>query len=250
MFYIYMVESAVMAERPSGETDPVSRELDQAKKVWGRGSGIYLNSYLEKLIPYLEFAQECHLSGENVVLSCRDLARLIDPEFKHHHKNKIQMWQQVVAEFAPLLRPTRVIPMKLDPEYFAGILAGVKTYEGRAWDPASPKNYADLRPGDLITFSVNQERLDWEVQCQRWSIDPRWQMSAQISEIFFAPTIHYLYQFIPGVDVGAEFQPYKQGVAELIQLGRASVYYGFPRYPRLIEDHGFLGIKLQSPVLV
>lgn len=227
-------------ERQQQELNPVEVELLQAKKAASRWPDPYLN----KLIIYLEFALDLGLNSREILLSCRDLAGLVDPEVLVCHQKLHRNWQMAVTRVVNISRPPRTITMQLEPEYFRGILDGIKTYEGRAWDPGSPKNYADLRSGDLITFTVNRERPNWLNQCSWWRINPGQKMTVSIEGIYFQPSVHAMYQFAPEVDVGAEFQPYKNGASELLQLQRAATYYGFPGYPEKISQYGFLGIKL------
>ena len=222
------------------KTDPVSIELDRAKQVWKRWP---TDEYLNRVITYLELAKECGLWNTGAVLSCQDLAGLVSPEIQSRNQSKIDAWRQVAAGYFAVPRPQRVLAMQLDPEYFIAILMGKKQYEGRAYDPRSPKRYADLRPTDEVIFTVNKDQPN-EDECRKWGVDPNWCMRAQIEEINFAPSVHYMFQYLPGIDVGAEFQPFKTGMAELVQLGRAATYYSFPEYPKKIQTHGFLGIKL------
>jgi hypothetical protein len=75
-------------------------------------------------------------------------------------------------------------------------------------------------------------------------------MTCTIKEVYFAPTVHGVYQ-IPKYN-GLGFQPM---VSELhghasLQLERAAVYHTFPGYHELIADHGFLGIQVENPLLV
>ena len=138
--------------------------------------------------------------------------------------------------------------MQLYPKYFKAVLLREKTYEGRAYYPESDKNYHDISEGDSIIFNICPETIGWENDCSRLELNPNMQMTTEVTEVNFAPTVHWMFQY--GPCFGEEFQPMINGSSELLYIQRAAVYYSFPNYKERIDKYGFLGLKLAEPKLV
>ena len=220
----------------------VEQELASVRKVLPNCSD---DPYVEAYYGYLGFAQDCGLGGKHIVLSCRDLAITKDSELHAQEQSKVRGWEATRRESGAIAREKREVTMKLYPQYFEGILRGVKKYEGRAYDPGSDKDYANLREGDSIVYSISQEFPGWQEEVKKWGLEANMRMKCEVGRIFFAPTVHGMYQYTPAL--GAEFQPYLSGVSELLQLQRVGVYYSFPGYPEKISKHGFRGIEMRNP---
>ena len=202
--------------------------------------------YFDKLHGYLSFAVECGLRGEEILLSCFDLADALDPYYRAlDWRVKTDFWFQETGKYKDIAREPRSITMQLYPQYFAAILDGRKKYEGRAFDPFSDKIYADIRQGDRIIFNINKEVNGWFKECVTLNLEPGMLMECLVGRVLFAPTVHGVYQF--NVNLGEEFQPVVTGTSEILQLQRAAIYYSFPDYARKIRDYGFLGIELVNP---
>ena len=226
----------------------VEQELARLRRGIRAGSPVLSEPVEERYQRYLEFAQSFGLGGEEVVWSCRDLALTLDQRWKGFESPKTAVWRKIRDEALVKSRPPRMIEMQLYPEYFAAIYRKAKSFEGRAYDPASPKDYPDIRKGDSIVFSVSREVVDWDVRCRTLGLDPQVPMVVEVGRVEFAPLVHWMYQ-LPGVE-GENFQPTISGVSELINLQRAAVYYTFPGYAQKITDHGFVGIEVTNPRLI
>jgi hypothetical protein len=225
----------------------VDQELARLRKDAGRQFPVFSDTLEERLYTYLEFARTCGLHQREIVLSCVDLALTLEQMWQGLELPKINAWGKARREALVKARPQRVIEMQLYPEYFSAIFAKRKVFEGRAYDPDSPKDYPDMREGDRIVFKVCREIPEWESRCQNLGINPDIPMVAEVGRIKFAPLVHWMYQ-LPGVE-GESFQPMISGASELINLQRAAVYYSFPGYAERIMDHGFVGIEVRDPRL-
>lgn len=208
------------------------------------------DSYTEKLELYLDWAQNCGLDGEHIVLSCIDLAQTLTdvPFFQAINAEKIMHWQKARQAALSVDRSPKIIPMKLDPLYFALILKKTKMYEGRAWNPESAHNYTDMRQGDTVRFSVDTRTENWSEASTAFGISSDFVMDGILENIYFAPLVHWMYQFTPCE--ADEFQPSIYGASELLQLQRAAVYYTFPDYTERIQENGFLGLEIFNPHLI
>ena len=225
------------------EVDVVSRELKRLR-------GISRDMQPDKLQGYLEWAAMWGLKGQSVVNSCLDLAKTTNQDLWFLQRRKMEEWNRKRAEFLERLRPPRTIRMQLYPAYFAAISTGVKRYEGRAYNPKSGKNYADLREGDKIVFNICREVEGWREENEQLGIDSDSLMEVKVRVVHYSPTVHGIYQYATrGDSLGGEFQPMIKGNSELLELQRAAVYYTFPAYKQRIIEHGFLGIELREPRL-
>lgn len=70
-------------------------------------------------------------------------------------------------------------------------------------------------------------------------------MRTTVEDVIFGPTVHSIVEKCP--KLGVELQPMISGASEPINLLRVGVYYTFPGYKELIQDNGFIGIKLADP---
>ncbi|HSX27930.1 MAG TPA: hypothetical protein VLF60_00590 [Candidatus Saccharimonadales bacterium] len=208
------------------------------------------DDYLQRVHTYLSWAKDCALSSERVVQSCIDLAETLTtiPELQESRAAKSADWERKRRSATATRRSSRTVRMELDPIYFAAILRGAKTFEGRAYKPDSDKNYPDIRADDQIQFYLSDREETFTEEARQLGIKAEDVMYCTVQDVFFAPTVHGVYQ-LPGFD-GDAFQPMIQGQSELLQLQRAGVYYTFPGYPELIAQHGFLGIQVHSPRLM
>ena len=208
------------------------------------------DDYIWRIRTYLNYAKECNLGSRAVVDSCVDLAETYTDvyEVAEMRRAKRDAWNAARESALMIEREPTEINMELDPIYFEAILRGVKTYEGRAYKPGSDKNYPDMRRNDRIRFRLSNRREDFaeDAACRGLSSDT--DMVCTVKEIYFAPTVHGMYQ-IPKFN-GLGFQPMIEGASELIQLQRAAIYHTFPGYHELIGQHGFLGIQVENPQLV
>lgn len=245
-----MIEIRKFLERRREQPSLLKAELSKVRKTLERRSGLYFlnDPYLEGAEMYLEWALRCGLGGQAIIDSCYDLALLKDEKLAlAFNREKIEAWEKARKSSLAVKREPTKIQMQLYPEYFAAILSGRKTHEGRAYDPQSEKAYHDIRQGDLVVFSICQEFSGWEDDCRRFDLKPNMIMATQVADILFAPTVHWMYQYCPCV--GEEFQPMINGPSELLYLQRAAVYYSFPGYKERIRNHGFVGIRLEKPRL-
>ena len=139
---------------------------DEIKKIEGMGGRLARNASM-----YLELALRWGLASRAIIDSCYDLATTttLPPQ---EERNEQRRWQDNRKKRLSLGRPPRVIQMQLYPSYFDAILKGDKTYEGRAFDPFSEKDYLDLREGDEIIFNVCREVGNWQDQCGELGLDP------------------------------------------------------------------------------
>lgn len=163
-------------------------------------------------------------------------------------QTKLDAWSRARSTALCKVRDSIEIDMELDPIYFEAILRGSKTYEGRAYKPESGKNYSDIRRNDLIRFRLSRRQEAFANEAAGRGLRPDMDMVCTVREIYFAPTVHGVYQ-IPRFN-GLGFQPMLDGPSEMLQLQRAAVYHTFPGYHELISAHGFLGIQVENPQLV
>lgn len=208
------------------------------------------DDYIYRVHSYLQYSKECGLSSRAVADSCIDLAETYTtiPEITEMHNEKLEAWRKARKHATKVARRPITINMELDPLYFEAILCGSKTYEGRAYKPDSNKNYPDIRRDDCIRFRLST-RQEWFVDdALSRGLHPDRVMECTVKEIYFAPTVHGMYQ-IPQF-CGLGFQPMISGPSEMLQLQRAAVYHTFPGYHDLICEHGFLGIHIEHPQLV
>jgi|GEM_PF-2709996 len=212
--------------------------------------GYDVDDYIWRVRTYLDLARHCALRSSALVNSCIDLAETLTdiPELTTRNEMKRVAWKSKRTEALRLQREPRMIAMELDPIYFDAILAGRKTFEGRAYKPDSDKNYPDIRRGDQIYFQLSLRQGDFPSQAAQFGLSANEGMLCTVDGIYFAPTVHGMYQ-MPEFD-GDAFQPMINGTSEVIQLQRAAVYHTFPGYHELIGAHGFLGIKVENPQLV
>jgi hypothetical protein len=225
---------------------PVDQELNRLRTASGRGFPILPDPLAERYLTYLEFARSCDLLREEITFSCMDLALTLE-QIGAEKNPKTEAWESDRQAALVRARPPREIEMHLYPAYFAAILRGKKCFEGRAYDPNSPKNYSDIREGDRVVFRLTREIARWESQCRDLRLNPDVPMAAEVGRVVFAPLVHWMYQ-LPSVE-GEDFQPMISGAPELLNLQRAAVYYTFPGYPQRIRDHGFIGIEVLHPKL-
>lgn len=227
---------------------PLKNELSKFKE-WGDDYWRD-DDYLNRVRLYLSFAHKHGLASQAVVYSCIDLAATYTtiPEVTYERKRKLAEWKVARTAALASVRPPRLISMELDPAYFAAILGGTKTYEGRAYKPDSDKNYPDIRSGDMIFFQLSTRQESFPDEAASLGLDQGRAMTCEVGDVLFAPTVHGAYQ-IPRFN-GLGFQPMIQGPGELLQLQWAAVYHTFPGYHELIDEHGFIGIEVVNPALV
>jgi hypothetical protein len=232
-------------EAQAASSSPVDQMLTRVE-AFGYG----VDDYIWRVRTYLDWAKRCGLRSSAVVDSCIDLAETLTdiPELAARNGTKRAAWESKRTEALRSQRTPRAIAMELDPVYFEAILAGRKTFEGRAYKPNSDKNYPDIRRGDQICFQLSLRQNDFPRQAVQLGLGPDSGMLCTVDDIYFAPTVHGMYQ-MPEFD-GDAFQPMVNGTSEVIQLQRAAVYHTFPGYHDLIGVHGFLGIKVENPQLV
>lgn len=205
------------------------------------------NEYLSRAETYLSFAKELGLDGEAIVHSCYDLAASLtsDPYIRAENRRKINIWERISKSNLAESRGTRTIEMNLDPIYFYSILNQKKSFEGRAYDPNSIKNYPNIRSGDIIIFALTNRKFEHFEECERMGLREGMKMQVDVGRIFFSPLVHWMYEFNP--PSGKDFQPNIDGPSEILQLQSAAVYYMFPGYPQKINDNGFVGIEVLNP---
>lgn len=208
------------------------------------------DDYIWRVRSYLGYANECGLGSQAVVDSCLDLAETYTDvhEVSEARRAKLEAWNRARQDALLVDREPIEIDMELDPIYFEAILRGSKTFEGRAYKPDSDKNYPGIRANDRIRFRLSNRQEAFAEDAVRRGLTPANDMICTVREVYFAPTVHGMYQ-IPRFN-GLGFQPMINGTSELIQLQRAAVYHTFPGYHELIGSHGFLGIQVQNPQLV
>lgn len=235
-------------ERAPAPAMPVEAMLRRVETVFEYG----VDDYTRRVWTYLDFARGCGLGAQEIVDSCIDLAETLTdmPELVASRQAKTAAWQarrqQALAEH----RPPRIIDMELNPVYFEAILAGVKTYEGRAYKPDSDKDYPDIRHGDVVRFQLSRRSEAFEADAQRRGLSPSASMLCQVDDVVFAPTVHGVYESTAFDGDAYTFQPMVNGTSEAIQVQRAAVYHTFPGYHELVQRHGFLGIRVESPQLI
>lgn len=234
-------------------TSPVDALLAQLNDSITRdfNSGFYYyDDYLHRIRNYLDFAQGCGLGSQPIVDSCIDLAETYTdiPEVVDMRQAKLDAWKSARETALRVERDPIEIQMELDPIYFEAILCGKKTYEGRAYKPSSDKNYPGIRQNDRIRFHLSNREEGFADDAATRGLSSDMDMVCTVREIYFAPTVHGMYQ-IPRFN-GLGFQPMINGTSEMLQLQRAAVYHTFPGYHDLISEHGFLGIQVENPELV
>lgn len=246
-----MLDRLLGRERsPSVAFGSVNDQITAVRRQLEKREGWGSQGYYEKLESYLEFARECGLDGNIIVHSCFDLAATLSPDFCRQAENnkKIENWKKLRSESLKVGRGARKISMNLDPAYFQAILVRDKSFEGRAFDPDSIKNYQDIRSGDVIEFTL-RNRDSWQKdQCKQLGVKEGMAMEANVEDVLFSPLVHWMYQF--NHCDGGDFQPRISGPSELICLQSAGVYYEFPDYPDRIGKYGFIGIEVNNPKLI
>jgi hypothetical protein len=208
------------------------------------------DDYIHRIRDYLHYAKRCGLDSQSVVDSCVDLAETYTDvsEVVEMRQSKLDAWKSARDTALLIGRAPMEIDMELDPIYFEAILRGSKTYEGRAYKPGSDKNYPAIRSNDRIRFRLSNRKEGFAEEAVRRGLSPYADMLCTVKEIYFAPTVHGMYQ-IPRFN-GLGFQPMIDGPSEMLQLQRAAVYHTFPGYHELIGEHGFLGIQVENPHLI
>lgn len=235
--------------RSPTSASPVDALLDKLDRIDTYARGRRGFDFEERVKKYLEAAKYFGLDSQAVVDSCVDLAETHThtPEITDIRQAKLLAWEETRQAALSINRPPIEVYMELDPVYFEAILAGDKTYEGRAYRPDSDKNYPDIRAHDRIRFRMSRRKVEFADDALCRGLTPDSEMICTVKEVYFAPTVHGMYQ-IPRFN-GLGFQPMINGDSEILQLQRAAVYHTFPGYHELIERHGFLGIELQNPQL-
>lgn len=230
---------------PLSPVDMLLRQVDELANDYS-----YCDDYVHRVRNYLWYAKRCGLDSQSVADSCIDLAETYTdlPVLVEKRQFKYKSWLQARESALRVVRDPIEINMELDPIYFEAILRGSKTYEGRAYKPDSDKNYPDIRSNDRIRFRLSDRKEEFAEDARRRGLNPGVDMICAVKEIYFAPTVHGMYQ-IPRFN-GLGFQPMIDGSSEMLQLQRAAVYHTFPGYHELISDHGFLGIQVENPRLV
>jgi hypothetical protein len=204
----------------------------------------HIDHFFDMYSSYLRWAIHLGLSDEAAVNACVDLAetRAVmsgDPFYAAIHAEKLKAWNDTREAALATDRPPRVIDMELDPIFFAAMLDGSKTIEGRAYDPNSDKNYADIRAGDSARYRLSQRRPEFASQLGTLGLRPGWVMVRPIDQEHFAPSVASMYEDVG--QLGERFQPTLPGVYST--LARIAVYHGFPNYNARITEHGFLGLE-------
>ncbi len=232
------------------ELSPVEETLQQVYRLLYHDGFMQPDDLLERLYSYVSFARDCKLHSQEVLDSCSDLAyaRSTDPMCEVLRQTKQEAWDERRTGALGVPREPRIIDMHLYPIYFAAILRQIKFYEGRAYNPNSDKNYADIRQGDTVRFTLDQDKPEFAAQAIELGLPANATMTCTAEDVLFAPNVHGVYS-MSGV-LGEHFQPMLTGGSELLELQRVAAYYAFPGYPELIRKHGFVGIELSDPQLV
>ena len=84
--------------------------------------------------------------------------------------------------------------MELYPTYFNAIKNGEKTFEGRAYKADSDKEYHNLRKGDQIVFSINQEAVEWQEMCKKLGLRINERLLVGAGDVYHGSTVHEIFQ--------------------------------------------------------
>ncbi len=229
---------------------PVGREIRNLERI--KDPSIIFDPYITNLRGCLTMLEERGFWGQEYLESVLDYLRSKEAERDPLlSETMVKRWEEARGQaLTERTGGARVIKMNLDPEYFVSILDREKTYEGRAWDPDSDKNYVGIQEGDIIEFSINHDYPEVEEVCSSFGIKPHFKMRATVGKMIFAPSIHYMWRFNPQVDPDL-FQPkLRRGDMFMEAIESAAVYYRFSDYPRKINENGFLGIEVLHPTLI
>ena len=165
---------------------PVSSELKQLRRVLSKHN--LRDDYSKNLNLYLEFAVKCGLDDKLTLLSCLDLAETLDTFFyQESTRIKTSYWDKLRNSPLRAKRERRTINMKLDSTYFAAISSGTKIYEGRAFDPASVKDYQSISEGDEIIFSINPKSENFIDSCKDMELSHNDRLACTVGNVYFHP---------------------------------------------------------------